>query len=282
MINPEQTLWLKAEQDFHKWIEEPELYPVNEHTNLRKSIHIAFRRNYHSRLTSILRKVFKDISPEILLQEEDSHVQHELLYEPEDVQYFSEIPFRKTWSREDENKRIIDGFWKDDYKTIADFYENEFSKVALMIIRNSGTIDDAKDVFQDAMVILMDKFTWGKLDLINCSLGTYICSISRNLWYNRLREKKKEQELNDMDQNHSVNVSTDYYEEEPDDFEKVNSAISSLGNPCKELLELFYFENHNWETIAMAMGYSSPASARNQKYKCLERIRNRLSSSLNT
>jgi hypothetical protein len=46
-----------------------------------------------------------------------------------------------------------------------------------------------------------------------------------------------------------------------------------LGDPCKELLECFYYKNLSWSEIASRLGYSSAASARNQKYKCLERIR---------
>lgn len=272
-MKTEQTQWLKAEEDFHKWIEEPESYPENEYTNLRKSIHIVFRRNYHNQLTPILKKVFEDIPPESLLREKDNYAASDQLFEPDEKEYSNDTHFSLSWSLEDENKRILDGFWKDDYKTIAEFYENEFSKIAFIITKNNGTIEDAKDVFQDAVVILMDNFTWGKLDLINCSLGTYIYSISRNLWYSQLRAIKKEKEFVDLEQHNAVDISADYYTEEPEDYERVNSAISGLGKPCKELLELFYFENHSWETIAMVMGYSSPASAKNQKYKCLQRVR---------
>lgn len=272
----EQNLWMPIEEDFHKWIEDPKSYPKNELTNFRKSIHIFFRRKYHSLLTSILKKVYEDIPPEFLLQEEDQFTSHAILSEPEEKSYDLGIRFRIVPDYERENRRILSGLWKDDFKTISNFYENEFSKIASLILKNNGTVDDAKDVFQDAMVILMDKFTWGKLDLINCSLGTYLYSISRNLWHTRLREMKKEKEFVDMEQHDTINISTDYYHEEPDDFESVNRVISNMGNPCKELLELFYFENQSYETIASVLGYSSAASARNQKYKCLERIRKRV------
>jgi len=122
----------------------------------------------------------------------------------------------------------------------------------------------------------MDKFTWGKLDLSGCKLGTYVYSISRNLWFEQLRKRKKENEFADIEKYTSVSISVDYYEEEPDLYELVSKAIESLGDPCKELLELYYFENHPWETVASLMGYSTAASARNQKYKCLERIREQI------
>lgn len=279
VMKNEKSLWIKAEEDFHRWIEEPALYPENEHTNLRKAIHIVFRRKYYDQLTPVLKKVFEITPPDKLLNEEDSTVAQEGIFLNQDIN-FSKSYYSQRLSYEEENKQILDGLWKDDYTAISEFYENNFYKIASLILKNSGTIDDAKDIFQDAIVVLMDKYTWGKLDIITCSIGTYIYSISRNLWYSHLRTLKKEQEFIDLENGYSIDISTEYYAEEPDDFEKVNNIVLGLGNPCKELLELFYFENHSWETIAMVMGYSSPASARNQKYKCLDKIKKQLASAI--
>ncbi|HDR52022.1 MAG TPA: sigma-70 family RNA polymerase sigma factor [Mariniphaga anaerophila] len=85
-----------------------------------------------------------------------------------------------------------------------------------------------------------------------------------------------ENEFIQLEQYHTVEISVDYYEEEPDMLEMVQTTIELLGDPCKQLLELFYFEHHSWETIAYVMNYSSAAIARNQKYKCLERLREQL------
>ena len=53
----------------------------------------------------------------------------------------------------------------------------------------------------------------------------------------------------------------------------LNNAIEKLGYPCKKLLECFYYKRMSWNEIAFALGYKSAASAKNQKYKYLERIR---------
>jgi len=52
--------------------------------------------------------------------------------------------------------------------------------------------------------------------------------------------------------------------------------IEKLGGKCKELLYHFYYLNRDWKTITEELGYISEASARNQKYKCLEKIRKNL------
>lgn len=275
-MSTEPAQWIQAENDFHKWIENPENYPSNEHTNLRKSIHIFFRQKYYNLLTPILKWVFENLPPVDLLQTEEEILSNVVAEQEETSKVDTGIRFRRVENYYDENRRILVGLWKDNKRIIYEFYEAEFSKVAFMVLKNSGTIEDAKDMFQDALVILMDKFTWGKLDIYECKLGTYIYSISRNLWFEQLRKQKKENEFLDIKKYTTVNISVEYYDEEPDLYELTKKAIESLGNPCKELLELYYFENHPWETIASIMGYSSAASARNQKYKCLERIREQI------
>lgn len=69
-------------------------------------------------------------------------------------------------------------------------------------------------------------------------------------------------------------------ENTPENIDSITIAIENLGNPCKRLLELFYYKNESWDDIATTLGYSNGASARNQKYKCLERLRKQLINSL--
>jgi len=273
-MNTETNQWLQAEAEFHKWIENPELYPENPDTNFRKSIHIYFRRKYHNLLAPIIHWVFKRLPLDDFMKEEKEP--EEIALETNFIREERAIRYRAPVNYEAENQRILSGLWLDNRQIIYEFYENEFSKVTWLILNNSGTIEDAKDVFQDALVILMDKFTWNKLDLVECRLGTYVYSISRNLWFEQLRKQKKENAFADLKRYDTVDISVDYYEEEPDMFELVSKAIDLLGDPCKQLLELFYFENHSWESIASIMSYSSAASARNQKYKCLERIKKQI------
>lgn len=275
-MSNEPDQWIQAEENFHKWIENPELYPENPDAHIRKSIHIYFRRKYYNLLTPILKWVFKELPPVDLLQTEEETLSNIVAEQEETPKVDSGIRFRRVENYYSENRRILIGLWKDDKNIIYEFYETEFSKIALLILKNSGTIEDAKDIFQDALVILMDKFTWGKLDIDGCKLGTYIYSISRNLWFEQLRKQKKENEFIDIEKYRTANISVEYYEEEPNLYELAKKVIELLGDPCKKLLELYYFENHTWETVASIMGYSSAASARNQKYKCMEKIREQI------
>lgn len=102
---------------------------------------------------------------------------------------------------------------------------------------------------------------------------TFLYSICRLLWMYRLQQNKSETPVKDEYSYNNADITVAGFENTPDIYENVNSAIETLGNPCKQLLEYYYYKNLSWDEIASSLGYANAASARNQKYKCLERIR---------
>lgn len=188
------------------------------------------------------------------------------------------IMFRISESDEDYRKRIrkenhelLEAILNNNQKEFNYFYEDEFPKVARLILNNNGTLENAKDIFQDALVIVIENVLHQKIDL-TCSLGTYIYSVCRYTWLNYLKKRKITIRLEDS---YSINEKIEILSLDDSDnaMDNVTTVVSQLGNPCKKLLELFYYHNYSWKQIADELGYASPASARNQKYKCLERIR---------
>jgi len=276
----EPNQWIVAEEKFHNWIDDPKNYPVDEFANLRKSIHFYFREKYHDLLKPIADQAFKKLSLQELLekekQSEEKYYAPKVYKEVEEEIYEDRRPlFKRSRISEKPKNTILERFKNNERDTIYDFYENQFSKVAWLILKNNGSIEDAKDIFQDALVILLEKIHWEKI-VDDYSLGTFLYSICRNLWFEHLRRQKKEKEFVDLKQYYSKNISIEYSGEKPDNFELARNAIELLGNPCKSLLELYYYKNLSWEKIAAKLGYANAASARNQKYKCLERIREKL------
>ena len=57
------------------------------------------------------------------------------------------------------------------------------------------------------------------------------------------------------------------------EFQAMEKAISSLGEPCKSLLEAYYLEKKNMQEISQSFGYTNADNAKNQKYKCLMRLK---------
>jgi DNA-directed RNA polymerase specialized sigma24 family protein len=57
------------------------------------------------------------------------------------------------------------------------------------------------------------------------------------------------------------------------DFTIMEKAMGSLGEPCKSLLEAYYLQKKDMTEIAETFGYTNADNAKNQKYKCLVRLK---------
>ena len=53
----------------------------------------------------------------------------------------------------------------------------------------------------------------------------------------------------------------------------MRTAMGKIGEPCKSLIEAFYVHRKNMHEIASFFGYTNADNAKNQKYKCLVRLK---------
>jgi RNA polymerase sigma factor (sigma-70 family) len=265
--------WNQADQDFNLWLNGTTIESSLPHSDILRSIFLAFRQIQIQRLSSFCKQAF-----EYYIEQE--RISAEIVRDP--IFRDNEIMFRRIELSEsekrartsEENKKVIDGILSGNQKIFNNLYEYEFPKVVKLIIHNSGSVEAANDVFQDAIVILMEKVYAQKLDL-TCSVETYLYSICKYLWLDQLRQNKRERQMIQFfDEEYNSNEISVHFYYTPEIFDNVVTAIDALGDPCKQLLECFYYKNMSWDKIASSLNYANAASARNQKYKCLERIRN--------
>lgn len=171
------------------------------------------------------------------------------------------------------NERILlQGLARNDKKAVETIYRENYSTVQSLIINNNGTADDAKDIFQEAMIVLYEKARSGNFEL-SCQIKTYVYSVSRRLWLKRLQHANRYS--GDISGAEVVQVEDDIEEHSRRDaeFEMMEKAILGLGEPCKSLLEAFYLQKKNMQEIAASFGYTNAENAKTQKYKCLIRLK---------
>lgn len=159
-------------------------------------------------------------------------------------------------------------------KVLVILYKN-LPVIKKMIITNGGNSEDAEDIFQEALVVVCMNVK--KTDFkLTSKLSTYIYSICRFMWKDELKRRNKmifsytdtikdtidENALSAMQQEEQMKIA--------------ESVVTSLGERCKELLELFYSGKMKLKEIAAKMGYSSENTAKNQKYKCIEAAKKNL------
>ena len=125
---------------------------------------------------------------------------------------------------------------------ISMLYGSAFKSSANMIIDNSGTLEEAKDIYQDAVMILLEQVKTGEFKL-KCTLKTYMYSICRHLWLKKLRHKKNVlKKIHDLHQDKIECYTTCEYDEGQESYAKAKELLEKMSESCRKLLEAFYYD----------------------------------------
>ncbi len=182
---------------------------------------------------------------------------------------------RQLLPTEISDQEIIDGVSTGDSKAINRIYKSYFPSISRMIINNNGSEDEAKDIFQEAVMVLYDKITQQKFEL-SSKLGTFLYAVSRRLWLKQLTRKgntASTSDISDFEDLLKVEEDIEKHDEIEQRFDQMNIALSQLGEPCQTLLKDFYIANMSMQDIRDKFGYTNTDNAKTQKYKCLQRLK---------
>lgn len=162
---------------------------------------------------------------------------------------------------------------KNDKQAAETIYKDNYNMVQALIINNNGSADEARDIFQEAMIVLYEKARSGTFEL-NCLLKTYLYSVSRRLWLKRLQQIQKfAGKVENLAETIPVEEEIEVHEKRSTQFQAMEKSMMSLGEPCKSLLEAYYLQKRSMTEIAGSFGYTNADNAKNQKYKCLNRLK---------
>lgn len=148
-------------------------------------------------------------------------------------------------------------------------YLTAFPAACRFIKTMGGSLDDARDVFQDAVILLYEKKNGPTTDPI-VDERSYLLGICKFLWYQKHREHARHVSLDSFLEKTLVTPS------EPRVSARLLAHLEASGKKCLELLKAFYYDQLNMKEIAENFGFSGERSATAQKFKCLEKVRNRV------
>jgi RNA polymerase sigma factor (sigma-70 family) len=170
-------------------------------------------------------------------------------------------------------QKLLQGLACNDRKAIETIYKQHYNMVQALILNNSGYPDDARDIFQEAMIVLYEKVKSGSFEL-NCQLKTYLYSVCRRLWLKRLGQSQRiTSDVEGLQETVPVEDELERHEQHNRDFQIMEESLNSLGEPCRSLLKAYYLEMKSMVEIAGDFGYTNADNAKNQKYKCLMRLK---------
>jgi RNA polymerase sigma factor (sigma-70 family) len=171
------------------------------------------------------------------------------------------------------DSEIVFGILNNSENAIKRLYVAYFPMVMQLIVNNNGTPDDAKDIYQEAIIVLYNKIKKGDFEL-NSKLKTFIYSVCRRLWLKRLSQMNRYGgDIHDFQEYLSVEDDVEQQGERDIQFTKMQSALQLLGEPCKTIIEDFYIHNRSMQDICESFGYTNADNAKTQKYKCLQRLK---------
>jgi RNA polymerase sigma factor (sigma-70 family) len=173
----------------------------------------------------------------------------------------------------EQEKILLEGLANEDKTSIEQIYREHYPMIQSLVLNNTGTVDDAADVFQEAMIVLFEKSKTGNLEL-HCQLKTFIYSICKRLWLKRLQHQQRFTAQNDhLEETIPVEEDIEIHEKRQNDFSIMETAMNKIGEPCKSLLEAYYLKKKHMQEIASDFGYTNADNAKTQKYKCLVRLK---------
>jgi RNA polymerase sigma factor (sigma-70 family) len=176
-------------------------------------------------------------------------------------------------SEASEEIRLLQRLAQNDRQAAETIYRQHYNMVQSLVTNNNGSFDDARDIFQEAIIVLYQKAKSGSFEL-NCQLKTYLYSVCRRLWLKRLQQQQQYlPDMNGLADTVPVEEEIEAHSQRNAQFTMMEKAMLHLGEPCRSLLEAFYLQKKNMTEIASHFGYTNADNAKNQKYKCLMRLR---------
>ena len=173
------------------------------------------------------------------------------------------------------DREIYDGILVGDRRIMHYLYREYFPAIARHVQRHRGQRTDAFDVFQDSVVALWANVKTGKYELRgDTRISTYLQGISRNVWSNRQRKEAKMRVVTAEPPGKAAGPG-EPPGPLPEAVEEMEVAFAQLGDKCRRLLRLFYYEKTPLAEIATLMGYTDK-TAKNNKYRCMQQLRAKL------
>jgi RNA polymerase sigma factor (sigma-70 family) len=185
---------------------------------------------------------------------------------------FKRIKYRLVTISEKDQLQLK-GLAQSDKNAVEAIYRENYYMIQSFILNNNGSVDEARDIFQEAMVVLYEKSRDTTFSL-TCQIKTYIYSVCRRLWLKRLQQLNRyTNQVEGVEEIVPVEEEIEEHEKKNADFIMMESAMGKIGEPCKSLLDAYYLQKKSMQAIAGEFGYTNADNAKTQKYKCLVRLK---------
>lgn len=158
-------------------------------------------------------------------------------------------------------------------ESIKAIYRSHFESLCWYVMNNSGSRQDAEDIFQEVVVNFIDMVQKDKFRG-ESTIKTFLFSLNRYTWLNELKRRGRaiaREEKYERGQER-VEMDTSHFIADREGKSEVLRIVGELGETCRKILLLFYYENMSMKEILDVTDYETEQVVRNKKYKCLKQL----------
>lgn len=154
-------------------------------------------------------------------------------------------------------------------------YRKAFPVVAQTVANLGGDLNDARDVFHDALIIYLEKQATLRL---RSTPTAYLTGIAKILWVRKFNRQLLHTSITESED--ALAVPEDFYTIEKETPPSLVTYLQAAGKKCMELLQAFYYEQQSLQQITQRFNFKTKRSAAVQKHKCLEKVRDHLKTTI--
>lgn len=150
------------------------------------------------------------------------------------------------------DSEIIDCLRKRESYVVKYLSDRYLPMIRLMVFQNGGTTDDAHDIFQDGLLIMLEKIDNNEFAL-TCKFKTYLYCVCENLWKTVL--SKKQAASNYFSRREEAEDEKEFDElMDRELYEKIFREVFETLDPASKNILTFYWQDVSPQEIATRLG----------------------------
>ena len=175
----------------------------------------------------------------------------------------------------EDSKTIIELLKQGDKNTLEKIYVENREGFINFAKKYNVSEYDAIDIYQDSIMVLRENAISGRIDELQSNISTYLFAIGKYKIYYNFRVKSKTILNNDLNLvEESLDFDVDLYGAELTKEQKLlKKYYDRLGDRCKSILNLFYYQGYNLDEIRTILNYSNKKVLKSQKSRCLKQLK---------
>lgn len=166
------------------------------------------------------------------------------------------------------DEEVILEIKKGNQQALVYLYQENLPSIRNLLFKNNGKMDDVEDILQEAVIVVWQNVSKADFTL-SSKLNTYLYAIAKNLWMKQLQKKQRQEPL------HEVHENRHHGSEDSGakmDAKIVVQYMDKIGDTCRDLLHLFYFDGLDMTAIAERLGFNNADTAKAKKYQCFKKL----------